>query len=84
MKKTFINIRAAALKALVGSLALLALLIFVLPQVGPGLHGVQYRDSQYSHGQLQRYCGQAMPAQSSTVDITVALPMRNSDVECAW
>ena len=32
MKKTFINIRGAGLRALVGSFALLALLSFVLPQ----------------------------------------------------
>jgi uncharacterized repeat protein (TIGR01451 family) len=72
MKTGFMKIRGAALKVLAGSLALLAVIAFVLPQMAQASTAyltvirntatVNYNDTASS----------PMPAETSTVDITVA------------
>lgn len=72
MKTRFINIRGAASKAFVCSLALLALLAFVLPQAAQASTAANTVIRNTATVNYNDTAGNAMAAQSSTVDITVS------------
>ena len=71
MKKRFINIRLAALRTLVGSFALLALLSFVLPQAAQASTAANTVIRNTVTVNFNDTAGHAMAAVQSTVDITV-------------
>jgi hypothetical protein len=71
MKKTFINIRLAALRALVGSFALLALLAFVLPQAAQA--NMAANTQIKNAAQLSYFDGATTQTANASVTVTVAL-----------
>lgn len=72
MKKTFSNIRVAALKAFIGSLALLSLLAFVLPQAAQASTAANTTIRNTATVTYNDTKGTAMTPVSGSVDITVA------------
>lgn len=80
MKKTFINIRLAALRTLVGSFALLALLAFVLPQAAQANMASNTQIKNAAH--LSYNDGAAVRTADSYVIVTVSLvPSAATDVK---
>jgi uncharacterized repeat protein (TIGR01451 family) len=72
MKTGFMKIRGAALKVLAGSLALLSVIAFVLPQTAQASTAYLTVIRNTATVNYNDTAGSAMPSQSSTVDITVA------------
>ncbi len=72
MKTRFMKIRGAALKAFAGSLILLAVIAFVLPQMAQASTAYLTVIRNTATVNYNDTAGSAMPAESSTVDITVA------------
>ena len=71
MKKTFINIRKAALKGLAGSFVLLALLAFVLPISAQANMASNTQITNAAH--LSYFDGTATQTADSSVTVTVTL-----------
>ena len=72
MKKTFINIRWAGLRALVGGFALLALLSFVLPQVAQAAVGTSGGATIYNTVKVTYTSGTTTLHTSSNISLTVS------------
>lgn len=72
MNNGFLKIRGAALKALAGSLALLSVIAFVLPQTAQASTAYLTVIRNTATVNYNDTAGTALPAQTSTVDITVA------------
>jgi len=71
MKKSFINIGSTALRALAGGLALLALLVFCLPQAAQA--NMASNTQIINNAQVSYNDGAAAQTASSSVTVTVAL-----------